>query len=77
MRREFYVSIGYNAEQSIAGFLPTASGTVVMVLSHAFTDRVAGSGGAMKRSIGSRVMAGQMQEIFERGRRRLAANPAP
>jgi hypothetical protein len=27
----------------------------------------------MKRSIGSKVMAGEMKEIFERGRKRLAA----
>ena len=45
VRREFYVSTGYNAEQSIAGFLPVAGGTVVLSMSHAFTDQVAGSGG--------------------------------
>jgi hypothetical protein len=71
VRREFYVSTGYNAEQSIAGLLPVAGGTVVLSMSHAFTDQVAGSGGTMKRSIGSRVMAAQMQEIFEKGRKRI------
>jgi hypothetical protein len=75
VRREFYVSTGYNAEQSIAGFLPVTGGTVVLCMSHAFTDQVAGSGGSMKRSIGSRVMADEMKEIFERGRKRLAAKP--
>jgi hypothetical protein len=75
VRREFYVSTGYNAEQSIAGFLPVTGGTMVMSMSHAFTDQVAGSGGSMKRSIGSKVMAGEMKEIFERGRKRLAAQP--
>jgi hypothetical protein len=40
-------------------------------MSHAFTDQVAGSGGAMKRNIGSRVMADQMREIFEKGRKRI------
>jgi hypothetical protein len=71
VRREFYVSTGYNAEQSVAGFLPVAGGTVVLCMSHAFTDQVAGSGGSVKRGIGSRVMAGQMKEIFERGRKRI------
>lgn len=71
VRREFYVSTGYNAEQSVAGFLPVADGTIVLCMSHAFTDQVAGAGGAMKRSIGSRVMAGQMKEIFDKGRKRI------
>jgi hypothetical protein len=71
VRREFYVSTGYNSEQSAAGLLPVAGGTVVVCLTHAFTDQVAGSGGTMKRSIGSRVMATQMQEIFEKGRKRI------
>jgi hypothetical protein len=70
-RREFYVSTGYNAEQSVAGFLPVAGGTIVVCLSHAFTDQVAGTGGSMKRSIGSRVMAGQMKEIFDKGRKQI------
>lgn len=71
VRREFYASTGYNAEQSIAGLLPVAGGTVVLCLTHAFSDQVAGSGGTMKRSIGSRVMAAQMREIFEKGRKRI------
>jgi hypothetical protein len=71
VRREFYVSTGYNAEQSVAGFLPVAGGTLVLSLSHAFTDQVAGKGSSMKRNIGSKVMAGQMKQIFERGRKRV------
>ena len=62
---------GYNAEQSIAGFLPVVGGTIVAYTSHAFTDQVAGTGGSLKRSIGSRVMADQMKEIFETGRKRV------
>lgn len=71
IRREFYVSTGYNAEQSIAGFLPVAGGTVVLLMSHAFTDQVAGSGGSIKRGIGTRVMANQMKGIFETSRKRI------
>jgi hypothetical protein len=71
VRREFYVSAGYNAEQSVAGFLPVTGGTVVLYMSHAFTDQVTGSGGSLKRSIGSRVMAAQMKEIFETARKRI------
>jgi hypothetical protein len=70
-RREYYVSTGYNTEQSIAGFLPVEGGTIVVYMSHVFTDQVAGTGGSLKRSIGSRVMADQMKEIFDRGRKRV------
>jgi hypothetical protein len=71
VRRTFYVSTGYNAEQSVAGLLPVAGGTVVLYMTHAFTDQVAGSGGSVKRSIGSRVMADKMREIFETARKRI------
>jgi hypothetical protein len=71
VRRTFYVSNAYNAEQSVAGLLPVAGGTVVLYMTHAFTDQVTGSGGPIKRSIGSRVMADQMKAIFENSRKRI------
>ena len=71
MRREFYVSAGYNAEQTIAGFLPVEGGTIVVYTSHAFTDQVAGASGSLKRSIGSRIMADQLKAMFEAGRKRI------
>jgi hypothetical protein len=71
VRREFYVSTGYDAEQSVAGFLPVTGGAVVLYMSHAFTDQVAGAGGSVKRSMGSRIMADKMKEIFENGRKRI------
>ena len=70
VRREYYVSTGYNTEQSVAGFLPVQGGTVGITSIHAFTDQVAGVGGSMKRSIGSKVMAGKMKEIYEAVRER-------
>lgn len=69
-RREYYVSTGYNAEQTVAGFLPVQEGTVAIFTVHAFTDQVTGVGGSMKRGIGSKVMAGKMKEIYEAGRER-------
>jgi hypothetical protein len=71
VRREFYASAAYNGEQSVAGFLPVAQGTVVVCLSHAFSDQVAGAGGSTKRSIGSHIMAGQMKDVFAAGRKTL------
>jgi len=67
-RREYYVSTGYNAAQSVAGFLPVQAGTVIIASSHAFTDQVTGFGGSMKRGIGSKMMASKMKEIYEAGR---------
>lgn len=64
-RREYYVSTGYNAEQTLAGFLPVQGGTVVISTVHAFTEQVTGFGGSIKRGIGSKVMAGQMKKIYE------------
>lgn len=70
-RRQYYASTGYNAEQSVAGFLRVQGGTVVVVASHAFTEQVTGFGGSMKRSIGSSIMASKMKEIFDAGRKEV------
>ena len=70
VRREYYVSTSYNAEQTLAGFLPVQGGTVVVSTVHAFTDQVTGFGGSIKRGIGSKVMASQMQEIYEAERQK-------
>ena len=67
-QRQYYVSAGYNGEQAVAGFVPFQGGTLVVYSSHAFTEQVAGFGGSMKRSIGSRVMADQLKKMFEAGR---------
>ena len=69
-KREYYVSTGYNAEQTVAGFLPVQGGTVAITTVHAFTEQVTGMGGSMKRSIGSKVMAGKMKEIYESARQK-------
>jgi hypothetical protein len=68
VQREFYVSTGYNVEQAVAGFLPTAGGTVVVYANRTSTDQVTGFGGGAKRSIGSRLLASQLETIFEKAR---------
>jgi hypothetical protein len=72
-RRQYYASANYNGEQSVAGFLPAADGTVVVFASHAFTDQVTGYGGSMKRSMGSGIMARKMREIFDAGRKKVTS----
>ncbi len=64
MQRQFYVSEGFNAEQAVAGILPTQGGTIVIYTNHTSTDQVSGFGGSAKRSIGSKLMSSELQEIF-------------
>jgi len=69
-RRQYYVSTGYNAEQTVAGFLPVQGGTVAIASSHAFSEQVTGMGGSMKRRIGSKIMASKMKDIYEAARQK-------
>ena len=71
VQRQYYVSNGYNAEQAVAGFLPVQGGTVVTYTNHTFTDQVAGFGGGVKRSIGRRMMASKLTQMFETARSRV------
>jgi hypothetical protein len=64
LQRQFYVSEGFNCEQAVAGFLPAEGGTVVVYSNHTSTDQVAGFGGGAKRSIGSKLMASELEGIF-------------
>jgi hypothetical protein len=63
--REFYVAHGYNVMQAFAGLLPIEGGTVVFYRAHTSTDQVGGAATAMKHNIGRKVMAKQLEKIFE------------
>lgn len=69
MQRQFYASTGYNAEQALAGILPESGGTVVVYGNRTSTDQITGFGGGTKRSIGSKVLASQLESMFERARK--------
>jgi hypothetical protein len=69
--REYYVSQGYNAMQAVAGILPVEGGAMVFYRCHTSTDRIGGFGSASKHGIGRRVMAKQLEKIFERSRERV------
>jgi hypothetical protein len=70
--RQFYVSTGYNAEQAFAAILPAQGGGSVLVYgTRTSTDQVAGFGGGAKRSIGSKLLASQLESIFTRGRQKI------
>ena len=67
-QRQFYVSTGYNAEQAIAAFLPAQGGTIVVYGNRTSTDQITGFGGGTKRSLGSKVLASQLESMFEKAR---------
>ena len=71
-QRHYYVSTGYNALQAIAGFLRVPQGTLAIYTNHVSTDEVTGFGGGAKRSIGRRVMAGELRRVFDKTREAIA-----
>jgi hypothetical protein len=73
MQRQFYVSTGYNCEQAVAAFLPVKGGTAVFYGNRTSTDQVTGFGGGAKRSIGSKVLANQLEDLFEKVRAKAGA----
>ena len=68
VQRQFYVSRGYDVEQAVAGLIPVKEGTLVVYTNHTFTGEVSGLGGGAKRSIGERLMASQLRDLFEKVR---------
>lgn len=70
-QRQFYVSTGYNCEQSIARYLPMQDGTLVVYTNRASTDEVLGFGGAVKREIGNKLLAWRLEDLYGRYQARL------
>lgn len=65
-QRQFYVSGGYNSEQAIGALLPMKSGTLVLYTNRTSTDQVTGFGGGAKRSIGSKLLSSQLQDLYKK-----------
>jgi hypothetical protein len=68
VQRMFYVSSGFNAEQAVAALVPAEGGTAVIYGNRTSTDQITGFGGGTKRTLGSKVLAGQLEGLFEKGR---------
>ena len=68
VQRQFYVTTGYNCEQAIAVFVPTNTGTVVIYGNRTSTDQITGFGGSAKRSIGDKMLAEQLEDMFQKVR---------
>ena len=66
VQRQFYVSRSYDVEQSLAVLIPVSEGSLVSYTNSTFTDQVDGFGGAMRRSIGSKVLVSQLRSLYEK-----------
>jgi hypothetical protein len=66
VQRIYYVSAGFNCVQAIAALLPVQNGTVVTYANRTSTDQVTGFGGGTKRSIGSKLLASQLEALFKK-----------
>ena len=64
--RGFYATTGYNCEQALAAMIPVKKGTLVVYGNRTSTDQVTGFGGGAKRSIGSKMLASQLEGIFSK-----------
>jgi hypothetical protein len=67
-QRQFYVSGGYNCEQSISAFVPMQQGTLVFYTNRTSTDQVTGFGGSAKRAIGSKLLASGLESLYAKAR---------
>ena len=63
-QRQFYVSTGYNCQQSITRYLPMQDGTLVIYTNRASTDEVLGFGGGVRREIGSKLFAWRLEDLY-------------
>jgi len=66
VQRQYYVSTGYNSQQAVGAFLPVKGGTVVVYTNRVSTDQVTGFGGSAKRSIGSKLLASQLEALYRK-----------
>jgi hypothetical protein len=66
VQRQFYASAGYNCEQAVAAYIPVKGGTVVVYTNRTSTDQVTGFGGGAKRAIGSKLLASELEGIFQK-----------
>lgn len=66
--RQFYVSGSYNVGQAVVGALPVKGGTAIFYTNRTSTDQVTGFGSSTKKSMGGKVMASQLEKLYEKVR---------
>lgn len=63
--RQFYVGRSYNVSETVWGGLPAETGSFVYYHNRTSTDQIAGLGGAVKKSIGRRIMQNEVLGFLE------------
>jgi len=71
VQRQFYVSRSYDVEQSLLALIPVSAGTLVAFTNSTFTDQVDGFGGAMRRSVGRKLLASQLKGLYQKIRENM------
>ena len=66
VQRQFYVSRGYNVEQSLSALTPSSHGTLVIYTNRTISDQLEGFGASMRRSIGNKLLASQLRRLYEK-----------
>ncbi len=70
VQRRFYSGYDYDALQTLVGVLPSSvGGSVVFYTNRTYTAQVAGFGGGAKRSIGRKLLEGEVVAEMERARK--------
>jgi hypothetical protein len=72
VQRQYYVSTGFNTSQAIVGFLPAPGGTFVLYTNRTSTDQLLGLAGGTRLRLGQRLMAGELEKLFDTARRQAA-----
>jgi hypothetical protein len=69
--RQFYVSGSYNVGQAVIGIMPVKGGSVVFYQNRTSTDQVTGFGSGTKKSMGGKVMASQLKQLYAKVRENI------
>ena len=66
VQRQFYVSRGYNVEQSLSALVPSSQGTLVLYTNRTVSAQLEGFGASLRRSIGNKLLASQLKGLYEK-----------
>jgi hypothetical protein len=72
VQRQYYVSADFNTSQAIVGFLPAPGGTLVVYTNRTSTDQLLGPASRTRLRLGRRLMAGELEKLFDAARREAA-----
>ena len=77
VQRQYYVSRGYNVEQSLSGLVPSSNGTLMIYTNRTVSDQLEGFGASMRRSIGNKLLSSQLEGLYKKIRADVADPKSP